>query len=149
ESLRPHFSPDGKTLAAGLEGIYRLWDVASGRELQPGGHRTAVDAVTFSPDGKILATAGTRDGSIRLWDTGTGREIRHLQNLVWVDALVFSRDGKQLMTNSLGGAQIWDVPSGKLLRVLKNDGGATDGLALSPDGSLLAVADEYNRTIKL
>src|SRR5436305_6864779 len=50
-------SPDGKTLALGDPYTLRLFDVASGKELRTirTGERFGSDALTFSPDGKVLA----------------------------------------------------------------------------------------------
>ncbi len=41
------------------------------------GHTGAVGAMTFSPDGKMLAT-GAADGTVRLWDPATGKELARL-----------------------------------------------------------------------
>jgi WD40 repeat protein len=72
------FSPDGrKALSGGMEGIVRLWDVNSGRELHqckghrvvssgPVGERADVRAVAFCPDGGHAVSAG-HDRTIRVW----------------------------------------------------------------------------------
>src|SRR5205807_882759 len=55
------FAPEGTVLAStGTEngGIY-LWDVATGKERRrEPGHRSRVDRVVVSPDGKVIASAG-------------------------------------------------------------------------------------------
>ena len=71
------FSPCGRFLVSGASWIrgfgikkcpVRLWDVASGENIATfRGHPTDVQCLTFSPDGKILASGGY-DGTILLWD---------------------------------------------------------------------------------
>ena len=38
-------------------------------------HQDAVNAVTFSPDGRRLASASS-DGTIKLWDPSAGKQVR-------------------------------------------------------------------------
>ena len=62
-------SPNGRWVAAGtyLGAVY-IWDVASGRSIDPvKGQIAIVNGVDFSPDSSLLAIA-SRDGSTRLWD---------------------------------------------------------------------------------
>src|SRR5439155_14768687 len=62
------FSPDGKLLAAGYDELVLLWDVATGKERATlSGHRGAVQAVSFSPDGKRLLSQ-SEDGTALVWD---------------------------------------------------------------------------------
>ena len=77
---RVAFSPNGQTLAsAGClqlttrgnceHGEIRLWDMSTGQQLGQSlvGHQDVAWALTFSPDGKKLAS-GSRDGTIIVWD---------------------------------------------------------------------------------
>jgi WD40 repeat protein len=61
------------------------------------GHKAAVYAVAFHPDGKSLFS-GAEDGTLRQWDLATGKEIRRLvEEPGWYPtALAVSGDGKAL-----------------------------------------------------
>jgi WD40 repeat protein len=69
------FSPHGDRLAIGhYSGSVTLWDVPTGTLVQRyAGHAKAVAGIAFSPDGKLLATAG-RDGIVSLWPAAEDRE---------------------------------------------------------------------------
>jgi WD40 repeat protein len=79
------FSPDGKRLATSAgwrqlavagQGMLRLWEVATGKELLPP-LRTAFGfgwPFTFSPDGKVVGFAGADDRPA-FWDTATGKRL--------------------------------------------------------------------------
>ncbi len=75
------FSPDGNTLATGLErdrghGTLYLWDVATGKEIKQLNSNTDAIIVLFSPDGNTLASmhisSWNNDTTINLWDTQSG-----------------------------------------------------------------------------
>ncbi|OCK72853.1 hypothetical protein K432DRAFT_340986, partial [Lepidopterella palustris CBS 459.81] len=64
------------------------------------GHRITVNAVTFSPDGQLLASA-SHDWTVRLWNPATGEQLQQLGGHDdWVKAVAFSPDGQLLASAS-------------------------------------------------
>ncbi len=107
------FSPDGKRLAVtGQEGDVGVWDVAEDKELWTGKWalpNAEYQPLTFSPDGKWLATAD-RDRAVLL-DAATGNlrvEVRR-KPYAFADS-AFSPDGKYLaVVGDFNGIVVYDV----------------------------------------
>jgi WD40 repeat protein len=98
------FSPDGKRLAAaGLQGIVKIWDVASGKEVFTlTSHTGPVFSVIFSPDGKYIATS-SGDKTARLWDAISGEEILLVRAPDELTSVSMSPDNSQLAVASRDG----------------------------------------------
>ena len=110
------------------------------------GHSDTISSVTFSPDGRVLAS-GSWDNSIKLWDAATGTELRTLKGYtVPVRSVAFSPDGRTLAGSGNETVKLWDVQTGAELRTLKAQT-AVFSLAFSPDGRTLATAE--NQTVRL
>jgi WD40 repeat protein/serine/threonine protein kinase len=117
------FSPDGKHLAvaefgpnldgpADSLGEVRILDAETGREVSPPlkGHTGAAPNLSFSPDGKRVAT-GDMDGTVKVWDVATGQETLRLKGYTaYVCDLAFSPDGHRLISAAVDGTvRIWDA----------------------------------------
>jgi hypothetical protein len=90
------FSPDGSRLAtAGADGLAKMWDAATGRELLTLiGHTDSLYSLAFSPDGRYIATSSdVEDTTVKVWDAQTGEEIYTLAgHVARVWGLAFSPD---------------------------------------------------------
>lgn len=135
--------------------VVKLWDAASGqmrtRILPPlpegRGETSQSNAVTFSPDGKLLAYhEQVRYGSgskyeIKLIDPANNQEVGNLACDFYQPALAFSPDGRLLVgTGAAAGdaaIHIWDARTKQKLRTIPLASSITS-LAFSPDGKTLA-----------
>jgi WD40 repeat protein len=149
------WAPDGKTLvSAGLDHTVRLWRMPEGKEirrLELGSG--AASCMALSPDGRVLATAGTArslypedritapGGGVRLWDLDTGKELRRLGSAeADVRSIAFAPDGKTVAAGGEKEVRLFDPQSGKERRVLKGDANYFYSLTFAPDGKTLAAA---------
>jgi len=155
----PRGRPDGRP-APQPHPTIEIWDLAAGKRL----HQLActggpVGTLAFSPDGKVLATRSP-DETIRVFDVAAGKPAYELKNKrgkgysrtddgpEHAPGLAFSSDGKLLVTGERDQKQrelsvrIWDLQTRQ--EILKRDVTNTSlrSLVLSPDGSVLAYAEE-------
>lgn len=140
------FSPDGKTLAVGMMyGDIRLFNVSNMREIKTLANyvrnkngwelANSADGLTFSHDGRLLASANERGHVIHLWNVETGLEVAAMQGHESVlNSLTFSNKSDLLFSGSDDGSvKIWRVSDGKLLASLYS---FTDGswVVTDPEG---------------
>jgi serine/threonine protein kinase len=135
------FSPDGQILAGvGEKDIY-LWKASDGSLFQSlrgtiSGYFSGID---FSPDGKLMASAGGTDRVIHLWRISDGALLTSFQEPGSVYSVAFSPDGKILASGlKSGNINLWDIEKGTLLRTLDGTKTSVAEIVFSPDGSYLA-----------
>jgi hypothetical protein len=119
--------------------IIHLWDAVTGAEIRRlTGHKSLINALHFSPDGRLLASA-SHDRTVRVWNTATGKELRCLQgHPSGVRAVIFSPDGRLIASAGYDETVcLWEVATGSEVRRTKD---RADRLAFAPDGSTLVSA---------
>src|ERR1700722_15251352 len=81
------------------------------------GHTALVYSLAFSPDGKLLVTAGF-DNVLKVWDAATGKELRELKGHTKpVYCVTFNKDGSLIASSSDDQTiRIWNAADGKFLR---------------------------------
>jgi WD40 repeat protein/tRNA A-37 threonylcarbamoyl transferase component Bud32 len=139
------FNRDGQTLVTGCrDGQARLWSTARGQEIRRLDHEgRRVYRVLFSPDDRTVLT-GCGDGTVHLWDAATGRRTGqpepHRRGEI-IRGMAFSHDGQRFATASEDETAHLYEQNGKLLGVLRHQGGVMS-VAFSPDDSLVATASQ-------
>lgn len=152
---RTALAPDGKTMAVAYDAVgagrrlgfrsaphlVRLWDVASGQaEHTLDGHWHYVLDMAFSPDGRLLVSAGGK-GSAFVWDAATGKRVAALPDGLpsGASAVAFSRDGRFLAAALPEGViQLWEVATWTVRNEYKGHRDRPTALTFTPQGQLLS-----------
>jgi WD40 repeat protein len=165
----------GTLVSGGYDGQLIWWDAAPRGEALPdsrsrpaetrsravAGHAGWVRALTATPDGALVISAGD-DMLVKLWDAASGKLVRTLEGhaktspqhfVTAIYALAVSPDGKHLASaDRIGVVRVWEIATGKTVqqfqvpilytfdpRQRKRSIGGIRSVAFSPDGRHLAV----------
>jgi len=112
-------------------------------------HSTKISCCIFSPDGKLIASAGS-DKTVQLWDVAAGEEKMVLTgHRDSVESCAFSPDGKTLASASRDmTVRLWNADTGTEHVVLKGHTDEVNSCAFSPAGDTLASAS-LDKTVSL
>jgi len=157
------FSPDSTLLASNSEDqTLRIWDIASGRCLKVleerlaceepvtrAGHITRIWSVTFSPNGKLLASGG-EDRAVLLWDVASGQQLKALKgHSNWIRSVAFSPNGRYLASSGDDTTvRLWEVESGQAIKTLEGHANRVRSIVFSPDSQVLVTGGD-DQTINL
>jgi serine/threonine protein kinase len=111
------------------------------REVATLRHGDWVWSVSFSPDGKFLAS-GSNDKTVKVWEVGSWREVITLsEHEGAVKSVAFSPDGKLLAAGYGSTVKIWEVGSCREVTTLHQR--RVHSVTFSPDGKFLAAGNKY------
>jgi len=148
-------SPDGKRLAVGRFKEIVLWDITLSKITQTIKIKAGVRYLTFHPDGKRLAVAGTKytdpatikiigdPGVIKIFDIDKGKVIQVFKaHVKGINSLSFHPDGKRLASTGRDSdvswtVKLWDMKSGENFWTFKHPRDIRC-VTFSPDGKFLA-----------
>lgn len=157
------FTSSGNCLISGGDDkTIRIWNLAEARservlrgEIETGAKGT-IHALALSPDGILLAAAGSMDSPehggqvIRVYDLRTGEIAFVLAgHSDEVRALAFSSDGGQLLSGGMDGlAVLWDMTSRQPARVYRGHEGGIVAVGFTSDGQR-AITASLDKTARL
>jgi RNA polymerase sigma factor (sigma-70 family) len=135
------FTPDSKKLVTGgPDDFLRVWDAATGEELQRRPLELARPwSLTLSKDGKTLAVVMDQGNAIQLLDMSSGKlKLSHAGSLLGVGFATLTPEGRTALTVSRHrDLLLWDVANSRVRHVLKGHEGDLYGLQLARDGRTL------------
>ncbi|GAA6620366.1 CHAT domain-containing protein [Scytonema sp. NUACC26] len=146
--LKVSFARDCKTLVTASGKQVLLWNVDREKPIILKENGNSVNSVSFSPNGKIIATASDNDHIVRLLNLN-GQEIQNLSaHKDKIYDIIFSPDGNTIATASWDKtAKLWNL-DGTWRATLTGHTDRVFDVSFSPDGNTIATAS-WDRTVKL
>jgi WD40 repeat protein/tetratricopeptide (TPR) repeat protein len=143
------YSPDGKMIALGVENnTVHLWDAIHQTGISElKGHANAIKSVSFSSDGKRLAS-GSKE-AVFIWDVINLKLLAKIKGNDEIQCVSFSPDRKVIAAGTWGGTiHLWDAITYKSLAELKRHTSAVKSISFTLDGKMLA-SGSWDKTVCL
>ena len=151
-------SPDGRYMAYPLSDEIAVYSFMEQRIIANlTGHTDTIHALTFSPSGSMLASAGS-DESIIIWNTSTWRSMMTLAHNDLLDvradtiwSLAFAPNEGVLLSGTYANVDFWDLNTGQLVTNVNSDffdvfsSGATDKVMFIPNTTYMAMVSNNER----
>lgn len=149
------WSPDGSMLASGSwDSSARVWQITgvpSPKLLATIPRtRSTINAVAFSPDSRMVAVGGydSSGSTVTFHDPRSGSEVRSPLSVPGlVGSVLFSPDGRRLYTTMSSSVGVWDLATGEQVLLIR--GSANPSIALSPDGTMLALTTTNEDVVQI
>jgi WD40 repeat protein len=161
------WSPDGSAvLTGGREGKARLWDAATGEELQSYQGEAWIRDVAFSTDHRRVLTVSNLDEktTVQLWDEASGKELGRIsppagklllgldsadESTIATSSWVEKDDQGNKLPAGATRIQLWNMVTGKELRhfLVPGAGSIAVHSVLSPDGKKLFSGNAYGPAV--
>jgi len=104
------------------------------------GHMSWISSLSFSPNGKTLASNSPGDKNIIIWDVESQKQINMLDGYTeWINSIAFSPNSKILASVGDVTVCLWDIKEQKQICELQIPNSNVEITTFSPDGRLLAV----------
>ena len=143
------FSLDGNFVVTMMQDAQlHGWRLKDSKDMRMGGYPSKVRSVAFLSEGRLMATSGAQGAVLWPFIGANGPMGREATEIGYDEGslvtLVAARPNHGVLAAGLSDGRVWWAdPAGQGLNFVKADRGAPiSALALSPDGRLVAWADE-------